>query len=380
MLSTIELENYRRFEKYRLTGLSRVNLLVGKNNCGKSSLLEAVHLLASGGNPAALAATAWRRGEIAVVYDSDSKSPARMNLDLVHLFHGHKFQPGVYFTLRSDDFRGELTVRVVNPNDPEFADLETGPQQLRLFSREIDEEPPALAIRFEWTKHPAGGGIPVFPAGIDGTVPSDLLTRYQHLHQLEQDETTVVNFVAPDSLNPPLLDPMWDDALRNRREGEVIDAMRILEPGLVNLFFLSARKLSLTGGFGGILLDFGSPHKRVPIGTHGEGMRRLLVLSLSLIQAQNGVLLVDEIDTGLHYSIMGDVWRLVTEVARRSNVQVFATTHSFDCVRGLAWLCENHPDLRSDVSLQKIEPQLEEAVALDAEKIMLAVNRGLEVR
>lgn len=376
MLSTIELENYRRFEKYRLTGLSRVNLLVGKNSCGKSSVLEAVHLLASGGDPAAVATTAWRRGELAAVYDSDSQSPARMNLDLVHLFHGHKFQPGAYFTLRSDDFPGELTVRVVDSNDPEFADLETGFRQKLLYPMEIDKERPALAIRFEGTKHRTAGGIPEFPAGIDGTVSPDLLTRYLR----EQDETTAVHFLAPDSLDPRLLAPMWDDALRNRREGEVIEAMRILEPGLVNLFFLSAGGPSQSRGLGDILLDFGSPHKRVPIGTHGEGMRRLLALALSLIQARNGVLLVDEIDTGLHYSIMGDVWRLVTEVARRSNVQVFATTHSSDCVRGLAWLCENHPDLRSEVSLQKIEPELEEAVALDAEGIMLAVNRGLEVR
>ena len=50
MLTTIELRNYRGFQDYRLSGLSRVNLLVGKNNCGKTSVLEAVHLLASGGN------------------------------------------------------------------------------------------------------------------------------------------------------------------------------------------------------------------------------------------------------------------------------------------------------------------------------------------
>lgn len=67
MLSTIELEGYRGFKRYRLKGLSRVNLLVGKNNCGKTSILEAVHLLASGADPAVLASTAWQRGEVMVV-------------------------------------------------------------------------------------------------------------------------------------------------------------------------------------------------------------------------------------------------------------------------------------------------------------------------
>ena len=57
-------------------------------------------------------------------------------------------------------------------------------------------------------------------------------------------------------------------------------------------------------------------------------MRRLLALSLSLIRTEQGILLVDEIDTGLHWTVMEEMWRLVVETARRSSVQVFATTHS----------------------------------------------------
>jgi predicted ATP-dependent endonuclease of OLD family len=106
----------------------------------------------------------------------------------------------------------------------------------------------------------------------------------------------------------------------------------------------------------------------------------LLVLAMGVIIGKGTLLLVDEIDTGLHYSTMGEVWRVLADAAKRHDVQVFATTHSWDCVRGLAWLCENHPELRGEVSLQKIEPQLEEAVALDADEIMLAVSQGMEVR
>ena len=64
---------------------------------------------------------------------------------------------------------------------------------------------------------------------------------------------------------------------------------------------------------------------------------------------------------------MGDMWRLIVKAALQNGVQVFATTHSFDCVQGLAWLCKHHPDLGSHVSLQKIERDLNEAVTLDAE-------------
>ena len=92
------------------------------------------------------------------------------------------------------------------------------------------------------------------------------------------------------------------------------------------------------------------------------------------------MLLVDEIDTGLHYSIMGDLWMLITMAARQNDIQVFVTTHSLDCIHGLGWLCEHQPDLATDVSLQKIETNLDESVSLDAAKIKIAVQQEDEMR
>jgi hypothetical protein len=173
---------------------------------------------------------------------------------------------------------------------------------------------------------------------------------------------------------------MWDEVIRDARESGVIDAIRILEPKLKSLFFLSGATALRPGGLAGIVAEIEGEKRRVPFGTLGDGMRRLLALSLCLIKAKAGVLLVDEIDTGLHYSIMGNMWLLATKAAIQSDVQVFATTHSLDCVRGLAWLCENYPDLRSEVSVQKIDRSLDRSVALDAKDIIIADQQGIEVR
>lgn len=109
-------------------------------------------------------------------------------------------------------------------------------------------------------------------------------------------------------------------------------------------------------------------------------MRRLLALSLSLVTTGNGVLLIDEIDTGLHFSVMEEMWKLVVSTARQSNVQVFATTHSYDCILGLAALFESTPTLAPEVSVQKIERSLPESVSLDAKQIRIAVRQDIEVR
>ena len=109
-------------------------------------------------------------------------------------------------------------------------------------------------------------------------------------------------------------------------------------------------------------------------------MRRLLALSLSLVRTDGGFLLIDEIDTGLHVSVMEEMWKLVVSTAQRSNVQVFATTHSYDCIRGLADFVESSPSLASEISVQKIENTLAEAVNLDAEQVRIVVWQDLEVR
>lgn len=162
-------------------------------------------------------------------------------------------------------------------------------------------------------------------------------------------------------------------------EPDVEAAMRILEPNLESIHFLLGRD-SYSSPASGVLLGLQNVDKRVPLGSFGDGMRRLLELSLSLIHTANGVLLIDEIDTGLHWSVMASMWELVVEASRRLSLQVFATTHSYDCLRGLAALIESRPDLAAEISAQKIAPGLEHAVDLDADSILRAVQQGTELR
>ncbi len=370
MLTSIELDNYRGFERYRLSRLARVNLLVGKNNCGKTSVLEAVHLLGSGGSPEVLAETARLRGEVVLAPATREPYVGGAPADLSHFFHGRQFDPGAYFCVISDQGLGRLTARVVD-----FADVER-----TLPFQGVDILAPALAVRIETEDGGRGRPIPDLPVTGEGALFPDVLPRLVSAFRRNREPTAPVQFISPNSLEPRSLNAMWDRVIKAARESEVIRAMQILEPSITNIFFLSGDAAHGGVGGAGAVLAFEGTRRRDPLGSYGEGMRRLLALSLSLVEAEGGLLLVDEIDTGLHYSVMGDMWRLVVEGASRANVQVFATTHSLDCVRGLAWLCDNHPSLGADVSIQKIERELEEAVALDADRITLAVEQEMEVR
>lgn len=119
---------------------------------------------------------------------------------------------------------------------------------------------------------------------------------------------------------------------------------------------------------------------RVPIGSLGDGIWRMLGLILTLVRSEGGVVLIDEIDTSLHFSVMSNMWKLVFETAKRLNVQVFATTHSNDCWISLAELARENVSSDSEITIQRIERGKPQTVAFTEQEIVIAASRAIEVR
>ena len=369
MLGTLQLQQFRGFETYALNDLTRVNLLVGKNNCGKTSILEAIHFLVSGGDPLVLTRAAERRGEVS---DAGPSAPG-LRPDVSHFFLGHRLDPGACFRLSGDGYWPvAVEVRLVDDDD-----------NPRYFGGESREAVPfVLQIKSDAFKRPQD--VPLTENGA-------LLTSRISLRSLRrnpagpigggpEDPPTPVELVTPDSLDPDHMRVLWDSVLTEDRESEVVDAMKLLDSDLKSVSFLTSNGSRTRSDRAGVLLGFQGGGPRVPLGSYGDGMRRLLALSLALTQTANGVLLVDEIDTGLHWTVMEDMWRLVVDTARKSSVQVFATTHSYDCIRGLSSLVESNQDLAGDVSIHKIGRSIRKAVHLDADDIRVAVEQNIEMR
>jgi hypothetical protein len=118
----------------------------------------------------------------------------------------------------------------------------------------------------------------------------------------------------------------------------------------------------------------------IPIGSMGDGTWRMLALAIAITQCKGGVLLVDEIDTGLHYTVMADMWRLIFGAAKELDVQVFATTHSFDCIQSLATVCVSDAATSDTVTLQRIEADKPKAIPYSEREIKIAAERNIEVR
>jgi predicted ATPase len=169
---------------------------------------------------------------------------------------------------------------------------------------------------------------------------------------------------------------LWDKITLTPKEDSVINAMQILEPKVERISFTSRPTAA-----GGILVKLHGQTDPVPLGSLGDGTRRILTLAASEVMAENGVLLVDEIDTGLYYRTQADMWRLLIGTAQRLNVQVFATTHSSDCVRAFQEALSQTKDssvgklFRLSLRDEKIHP-----VSFTADELAIAIRQDIEVR
>ena len=135
--------------------------------------------------------------------------------------------------------------------------------------------------------------------------------------------------VSAAGLSPIDMAALWDDTVLLDLQHDIVAALQVIAPSTVSVNFVGARKGSVERIPIVKVQEFALP---VALRTLGEGMNRMLGIALALVNAKDGMLLIDEVDTGLHYSVLPDLWKLVFEVAHRLNVQVFATSHSWDCI------------------------------------------------
>jgi hypothetical protein len=157
------------------------------------------------------------------------------------------------------------------------------------------------------------------------------------------------------------------------KQDVVLQVLKLLEPRLKRLAMVILAGQPVLHGDIGI-------GRLVPLPVMGEGMVRLASLVLSIGNAPNGVVLVDEIENGLHYSALGKVWAAIAEVARQFNTQIFATTHSRECI-----VTAHNAFVESglyDFRLHRLDRTDEaiRAVTYDQATLAAAIETGLEVR
>jgi predicted ATPase len=184
-----------------------------------------------------------------------------------------------------------------------------------------------------------------------------------------------VNYIHTKGTDYNELAKLWDSVLYASRKDDVITMLTILDDCVQDVNFLSHRTTNA-----GILIKRKDQREPIPLGNLGDGMYRILSIAINLANSEAGYLLIDEIDTGLHYRTITDMWRLVMQTAVRLNVQVFATTHSWDCVRSFAEALDMQDD-KEIGALFRLERRDEgeiAAVRYGAEDLSFIISQNIQ--
>ncbi|MBI3946564.1 MAG: ATP-binding protein [Armatimonadetes bacterium] len=340
-IGTLTIERFRAFRKLTIEGLGRVNLITGRNNTGKSSVLEALRILASDASPSVLHDILRSREE----YLDGAAKPGAPQLgpegafELSSLFHGFPSFPRPGTTLgplaiRSDSGGHRMRVSI---GTGWFAE-EPGPAGTRnLVPYEQDRFLPNQAIPGLVLERESGR-VEV-PLGY--WLSHDTISRFRLLDQIGDLRLRCV-FVDPyGGERTATLARLWDKIALSGLEEDVVEALRVVEPGI--------KAVSMVGGEGSgrgrsaIVRADGYP-RPLPLRSFGDGLNRLLGILLSLANADGGLLLIDEFENGLHHTVQTDTWRAVFRLAADLDVQVVATSHSWDAVEAFQQAASETPE------------------------------------
>jgi AAA15 family ATPase/GTPase len=149
-------------------------------------------------------------------------------------------------------------------------------------------------------------------------------------------------------------EPLWQlsEAIEQGEKSEIESALTLFNPEIDGLEIVSPR-----GQTAVVKLR----HKRmglVPLTAEGDGIRRFLTLASAIVAARNGVLLVDEIETALHATILSDAFQTLAALCKKHNVQVFATTHSLEALDAMLFGAKDKLEKLKVFRLPKIGSEL----------------------
>ncbi|MDM3858411.1 MAG: AAA family ATPase [Aphanizomenon gracile PMC644.10] len=369
MLKSIKIENFRCFKSFELQQLGRINLLVGENNSGKTSILEAVQLLCSRTNLEPLGEIMINRGEY---FWSDHNKRDRQ-VDIRHLFYGHQIEDKSKFSISgiNDNTQEELDVLIHTPYSPESIIYKEDTSFDKLNE---------LILSFKW-KIGQQQFVTLREISRDSGISIESLRLSRNRNKEESLSIKLkTQFVKSSSLKTEEMIDLFDQLVLTPEENIVAEALNKIDSKIKRIAPISSQKSKYSSDSRGGFLVLLADGKRVPIGSMGDGIWRILGLALAIVSAKDGYLFVDEIDTGLHFTAMSDMWKMIWDTAKKLNVQVFATTHNSDCWKSLAEIVEQENVTDDGIRIHRIEKGKSKSIVFNEAQIVIAAERELEVR
>ncbi len=362
--ANISIKNFRCFKDFSIESLERINLIGGKNNVGKTTLLEALFLLLGATNVHLILLINIFRGIDIFRNKEILKGDATSIQEMLwsHLFYN--FDDQAIITINGGlglDSR-QITLTFKQTDKVSTTILFDKTHQEKLIDGNIGISPQALKIQYSDVS-----GKPY---------PIELVVDAQGIHLPQPVVEPIFPGIFLSARHRPTLQ---ENANRfgqldiTKKHDALLSALKIIEPRLKRLSTIVVGNLPMLYG------DIGLS-RMLPLATMGDGLGSLASLLLAIFSSAGGVVLIDEFENGFHYSSLVKVWKAIAEATRLNDTQVFATTHSWECIKAAheAFRASEQYDFRFH-RLQQVNDTFE-AVTFDQDTLQTSIESGWEIR
>lgn len=379
LIESLTIRGFRGFSELTIPAFGKVNLITGKNNAGKSSVLEAIRILVSKGSQEALRSILLYREEISnfsrsgpgfdsVIEGADFDLVRSLFLNFPDvLSQGHPAEFSVKTTGRISDQFSEINIKST------------------WITRRKNDDESIISPYVEMPDERFGeeGGMPGLSLQIGDQIyhaplTSILRPRIYPSRNPLTDSTNAYIYLDPfSSKSTGQLGKLWDEIALTDAQETVLSALQIVSPDIMAVSMIGGDDRSISGRTAIVRSKkFSNP---VPLRSYGDGLNRLFGIILSLCNAENRILLIDEIENGLHYSVQPLVWKTIFQLAQDLNVQVFATTHSHDCIRAFQQAAADSP---SEGQLTRLTQKDDFVIPtlFSEDELQIIVDNDIEVR
>jgi hypothetical protein len=379
MIPSLHISGFKLFRDLDLSKLGSLNLFVGKNNTGKTCLLEAVELYASSSPWDILRVGSRREPDVVQKRRFDKFDPFELEESLrplMSLFHrerGHILKPHIRLSaghseadleLRCERFLADLLEHEAMTT--EAGKLEPSSRQRHL--HHLFEE------GFVLTRGKKKSRPLFFERYLRRPdIPEEMLKEEGWLHQ----DVAPVAFLPARGLSNREAKGLWDKASLADKDELLLDWLRFIEPEVRDLRYISDPDLNGDRPY----LKINGDRGRTPLSSMGDGLTRLFHIGLAMVNASGGILLIDEFENGLHWEVQLQLWKALFEAANQFGVQVFATTHSNDCIQAFVEAQKDRliPNASYVYRLERKGESIH-AHEFSPQGLEAAIRQGIEVR
>lgn len=303
-LDSLKIRGFRGLSSLDLDGLRTFNILLGANDVGKTSILEAIFLLSGSANM-----------QLPLQVQTFRNYGVREFADLSALFHKLDFNQRITLEACYCD-SAKRTLAISAP----YAPLAT-----KIQSDVPPSDPSSSAssgqryLRYDGTVQKAAQQEPLSFSG-------ELIERDGNLELTKMPDALANGLTAASFIGARFQynSSVIGEVLVEKKKDDLLRYLRIVNPRV--------EEIAVSGDKA--YLDIGLK-KMMPLNMFGSGMiRAATILSLSILRAEQ-ILLIDELENGLHYQAIPPFLKTLLEFSREQHLQIFVTTHSREILKAL---------------------------------------------